>query len=541
MIFFSISSNGNILYFADIFGTVTALKVATFPAPAPIAPVAVPVSLSTLAPTLSPTNMLLESPSPMSASPLSIIENIPTEYPSQSFASQKNSGNPDLSSVSRNEDSGSKKQIIIFSLVGIVLFFSLLAAVFFCLLIRKRLKARNEDIEIEKEAEAQRKWRKQKKELEEECKRKEKEVLEEIITVQTESPETPQKAPNEVPVKLEERTPETLASIQELANEDISVTPSFVEDDDTESLADENSGMATSLGTNSTTIVSRNTSDTNGLKYLPVALAAKFDKMVGDIGIGGISASSVVKSVVGDVVNETENFLDTDRPWVHASVNSRTRPDDDSSIGSASMFIDGDEESLRSGSVNETSQPGKIKTKRQVEEPKEPENDAWTKIMSSLIDVEKQFFNPNFGKPKKAASEVKSVDENKKKSQDTSEASGSKEVTLSSTLESNTEVDPTVTDDSDHMPEAAKKSETENDPLESSTDLKVENNEMPPASVSSPGAPGEENCTPEESDQQSSSKVAGSSNPETSSSKSLQEKPFDEDNRLNTGSRSIIL
>jgi hypothetical protein len=411
---FSLSSNGNQLFFADIFGKVTALQVANFPDPAPFTSVptdsAAPQSPSA-APqsTFAPTNVAIASSSsapsaqgtevPPSSANVAPTGSTPTEGNSSPSGSQANSA------ANTPTSSASKDQTLIFSLIGVAGASCIVAFGFIALLLRRRRKAKQEDEEVHKETEAQRKRREQQRLFEEECRRQELAILQEIGAVPKSAPTTPKRSNRKV-IESEDRTPSTLASIDEVDNEDVSLAPSAVEEDGDGSTLNSDYSAGPSLSLNSlpdyktSEAVSAkhqgrdmNSSNENSFAYLPVALAASFDKVIGPLGLGGGIAGDK-RSIV------SEEQLASDRPWIHAD----QRADDDSSIGSESLFIE-DDASIKSGSVSATimtykskedeiSQPGQIVSKSESESQNEKQKDPWTAIMSSIIAAEHQFFNP---------------------------------------------------------------------------------------------------------------------------------------------------
>lgn len=318
----------------------------------------------------------------------------PTEDNSSPSASQANSA------ANNPAASASKDQTLLFSLIAVAGVSCIVAFGFVALLLRRRRKAKQEDEEVHKETEAQRKRREQQRLYDEERRRQELAILQEIGAVPKSAPTTPKRSNRKV-IEPADRTPSTLASIDEVDNEDVSLAPSVVEEDVDGSPLNSGYAAGPSLSLNSfpdyktsgAVSAKQQDKDDNAFAYLPVALAASFDKVIAPLG-SGVSNTGEKNGFM------SEEQLASDRPWIHAD----QRADDDSSIGSESLFIE-DDASVKSGSVSattmtykskddESSQPGQIVSRTESESQNEKQKDPWTAIMSSIIAAEHQFFNP---------------------------------------------------------------------------------------------------------------------------------------------------
>ena len=384
------------LVLADIFGKVTALEVAAFPAPAPMTSVPIPSAEPQSTPV--PTVTDAASPSPTASAPEteqpSNTPNVPQPGPIPEEDNGSPSGTQANSAAENPAATQSKDQTLVFAMIAVGGVSAIVACGFFALLFRRRRKARQEDEEVHKETEAQRKRREQQRLVDEASRLRELAILEEIGALPKSGPSTPKRS-NKTTNESEARTPRTLPSIDEVDNEEMSVSPSVAEEDIDGSTVGGGLSVGASLtplsvSTTSVAVVAKSgtqndhASDTTSFAYLPVALTASFDKVVGPLGLTGRNP--------GNKVATSEEQLASDRPWAHVD----QRADDDSSIGSESLFLE-DEGSIKSDSASaytlkgdDLSQPGKIVSKPE-------EKDPWTTIMSSIIAAEQQFFNPVYG------------------------------------------------------------------------------------------------------------------------------------------------
>jgi hypothetical protein len=409
----SISSNGNFVYFADIFGKVTALQVATFPAPPPTTSVPVPAPTSvTIAPTSpSPTSTPTAQPVTVSTgAPVGATTSQSPDNGSVPTGDSSSSGNQ-ASSINNPVSSESKDQTLVYSLVGVFAASAFVALAFFALIMMRKRKTREalEEMELQKETETQRKWREQQRQFEQECRRQELEMLKEVgalpPTQPTPAPTTP-KRPNKKSTETQDRTPPTLTSIEEFADEDASLTPAAVEEDldgnavpNPYELNTNVSAVSSLSFLGSKNIVTGKTShkpddqpnEASAFSYLPVALAASFDQVMNKTVVGSQASGNNPAGKDAITGGEALNFETNseDRPWIRIV----GRADDDSSIGSESMFIE-DDMSVKSGTVSkhygdDSSQPGSISIK------KESHADPWSTIMSTIIQAEQRFFNPS--------------------------------------------------------------------------------------------------------------------------------------------------
>lgn len=410
LLLLSISSNGNFVYFADIFGKVTALQVATFPAPPPTTSVPVPAPTTVTNAPASSSPTLRATPQPVVVSTSAPIAATTSQSPdggSVPTSDSASSGNQ-ANSINNPVSSESNDQTLVYSLVGVFAASAIVALAFFALILRRKRKTREaqEEMELQKEAETQRKWREQQRQFEQECRRQELEMLEEVGALPPAKPipaPTTPKRPHKKSNETQDRTPPTLTSIEEFADEDASLTAAVVEEDLDGNVMPNgyelNSNVSAvsflgrkSVGTDKT---SRKPDDqpnkASSFSYLPMALAASFDqvmnKSVHGSRPGGNNPASKEAINGGEALNFETNS--EDRPWIRIV----GRADDDSSIGSESLFIE-DDMSVRSGTVSkqygdDSSQPGSISTKQ------EPHNDPWSTIMSTIIQAEQRFFNPS--------------------------------------------------------------------------------------------------------------------------------------------------
>jgi hypothetical protein len=462
----SISSSGNLLYFADIFGKITALQVATFatlapttPAPTTQTPTSSPVTFSpvTFSPlTFVPVLPLTLAPSVLSVSiapttsPTSVVQPTPTQNSGSNPTGEDSlptSGNQANSAVDNPGSSPDKNQILVYALIAIFAGCGVVAIVFFALFMRKRKKSKEQVDEVRKEIKSKKQWKEQQRQFEEECGRKELEMLTEIGAAPSMA-KTPLKRSSSKKFNDPlDRTPTTLASIEEFPNEDLSMSLHSVEvteDLDSVSVVSgyDSKSSVSSLASSSLLGGKRESKDERIAKmtaeekrdaegdsssFLPKALASSFDQVtnpaVGFLGSGGNNASASRQAsrsqspARGGVSNTdldahygSDGDMLPDRPWMaYVDVNGDAYGDDESSIGSNSLFIDEDG-SLRAPPSSQpywdgASEPGQISTKANPKkpreaEPKEAENDTWSNMMSTLITAEKNFFNPSLGRPK---------------------------------------------------------------------------------------------------------------------------------------------
>jgi len=498
---YSLSPDGNILYFGDIFGKITAVQVASFgpptisvtesptdsptstpttlapsfvPTSTPTTPVPVELSSTITLPVSGTSNPISENPT----TPTNVIS-VPTFYPKTDVTPPTSLAPTPINGVSRPSSQPSKSEfkptflldsasnglsstenlnastgsdnnsILLLALIIILIGCALVALAFFFLLLKRRRLEENlvalenkstesitEDIESEEF---------------------EKSNIATLVVINRNDLSTPKKRKNKKVVK----TPATLESIEETP-EDVSVASS-VNDGDTQAKDNQGVNLAPSLLTlktwsdpasnkNDLDRVEKN--DTGATSnYLPKALSSTFDQVIKNVLDGRIltqnndvpeKCSSLDSDAISTVVNSQPSDCPEDKivqpppsanpfhssldstphsppppPNIYSAPHSPPPPppssysaapetffpphddDDANTIGSESLFLTDDEMAGNSISPRPLSpvlsqeEPSKELSKdKSNEELKMKQNDPWNKFMSSIIDAEKEFFNP---------------------------------------------------------------------------------------------------------------------------------------------------
>jgi hypothetical protein len=422
---FSLSPAGNILYYGDVTGKLTALRIADFDTPAPSQPA------NTNVPTAAPVVAATDRPATNSPVTLTPVENTrpPTTdaptiglQPTETGTTQGVAAGVADSNKDTNDGS-----ILVYSLIGAVAACSILAISFVLLFVRKRRrqrKAQEEAVVLGKRRESRQKFKQEQDKLEQEARQQELQMTQAAASGVPRTPSTKGSNSNDVTPSTIPDTPEIVHSRDDDGHTTISALSHWSDPESTEAMVDP-SLEAKAIEAKFRAIKAKdeekkNDEDASVASYLPRMLANTFDHVAVSLGYSSEPLDEAREIRPAQSVDEEGAIITPVRAaslYTHAATPPVSPPsenrykspfdwdrDDQSSIGSGSLFVDdGTLKAARSFSPTSDgeNEPGPISSSA----PKmEQEDDPWSNLMSTLIQAEKDFFDPRYSSSKPTAS-----------------------------------------------------------------------------------------------------------------------------------------